>query len=462
MLLLLPYGMCIRQILLNKELWHYLSNNYDIDLMSPIKFTENVGVQNIFDNNPTNLFQKFLKKISLNAAYALRASQMVNFFLDNDLGENFALRWRWFGDYARHLLVLSALNQFTLLNRLITKLLIFLASLYPTFFLRKNNYSSIIVTHVSDLDCTVMGLGANRLSIPLITITLGLDNYRHGPLLFKPDLMLLWGAEQEAEFKNYHLSSNQALLETKLKKIGSLIHDLYLENDKTDKRDYLFENYSLERDQEFILVPAMTEDTLPNQKLLCDILIDFLSVHDLNHKLIVRKLPQVDDDMWKDYEKRNSDRVVIQEPKSASFDKRSNNTIFSLDSAREDVGELVQTLKQCDLVISMYPSTLIIDAMLFEAKCAVAMFDWSNQDGIGGHPQEKFYLSKKYTHKHNRYYNLLYSKENLFKFMEEVLIQKKYPAASNNKLFMEISGESADGKSGIKAVEALTSFMKSL
>ena len=23
---------------------------------------------------------------------------MVNFFLDNDLGENFALRWRWFGD----------------------------------------------------------------------------------------------------------------------------------------------------------------------------------------------------------------------------------------------------------------------------------------------------------------------------------------------------------------------------
>ena len=61
MLLLLPYGMCARQILLNKELWHYLSNNYDIDLMSPIKFTENVGVQNIFDNNPTNLFQKFIK-----------------------------------------------------------------------------------------------------------------------------------------------------------------------------------------------------------------------------------------------------------------------------------------------------------------------------------------------------------------------------------------------------------------
>ena len=84
--------------------------------MSPIKFTENVGAQNIFDNNPTNLFQKFLKKISLKPAYALRASQMVNFFLDNDLGENFALRWRWFGDYARHLLVLSALNQFTLLK----------------------------------------------------------------------------------------------------------------------------------------------------------------------------------------------------------------------------------------------------------------------------------------------------------------------------------------------------------
>ena len=46
--------------------------------------------------------------------------------------------------------------------------------------------------------------------------------------------------------------------------------------------------------------------------------------------------------------------------------------------------------------------------------------------------------------------------------MEEVLIQKKYPATSNDELFMEISGESSDGKSGTKAVEALTSFMKSL
>ena len=53
-------------------------------------------------------------------------------------------------------------------------------------------------------------------------------------------------------------------------------------------------------------------------------------------------------------------------------------------------------------------------------------------------------------------------REHLFNFMEEVLIQKKFPAPYDNELFIEISGESGDGKSGIKAVEALTSFMKSL
>ena len=96
-LIILPYGMCLRQIVLNQTLWDYLVKNYKVDVMTSLELSNDiVGINKIIDTAPTNFFEKILKNVSTRSTFSLRASKMVNFFLDNNLGENFALRWKWF------------------------------------------------------------------------------------------------------------------------------------------------------------------------------------------------------------------------------------------------------------------------------------------------------------------------------------------------------------------------------
>lgn len=460
LLIVLPYGMCLRQIVLNHTLWNYLTQTYQVDVMTSLELSDDItGIHKVIDTSPTNFFEKFLKRISGRSTFSLRASQMVNFFMDNNIGENFALRWRWFGDQARHILVMSGMVKLKFIGPFIKNSLTFFSKIYPVFFLYKNNYNLIVITHVSDLDCTMIGLGANNLSIPLISITLGLDNYAHGPLLYKPDLMLLWGDEQLEEFNEYHLPHNKKLLSTECYKIGSLIHDNYLQIQRSENIDYLLENHLIDANQKFIVVAVMLEEVLPNQTALCELLIKFLEEKNLKHKLLIRKLPKTDKEIWQEFYEKHSDRVIIQEPQSASFDKRSDSMKFDINSSKRDLVEFVQTLDRCDLIIGLYPSTLLLDAMLFNKQSAVAMFDWTEEQKPGGHPQEKFYLSKQYTHHHRRHYNLLYTKESLYQFLADVLIEKTQFPEERREIFTKITGNSLGGSSGKKAVEALDKFL---
>lgn len=460
LLIVLPYGMCLRQIVLNETLWNYLINNYQVDVMSSLEISEEVqGINKVIKTEQTNFFNKILRRISAKSATSLKASMMVNFFLDNNIGENFALRWRWFGDQARNIVVMSGLVNIKIIGSIIKNFLKFLVQIYPVFFLSKNKYKLVIITHVSDVDCSMMAIGANQLSLPLISITLGLDNYAHGPLIYKPDLMLLWGEEQLKEFNQYNVSHDKEFSKTKCYKIGSLIHDNYLQVHETEKIDYLSKNFSLDPDQKFILVAVMLEEVLPKQTALCEILIDFLEEKNLQHKLVIRKLPLSDNNLWQQFYEKYPDRVIIQEPRSASFDKRQGSIKFDLDSSNRDVSEFVQTLSRSDLVLGLYPSTLLLDAMLFNKQTAVALFDWSDDKAHGGHPQEKFYLAKKYTHYHRRHYNFLYSKKMLHSFMADVLIKGiKFPE-ERREIFLEITGDSIDGNSGSKAVNAIDNFL---
>jgi len=460
-LIILPYGMCLRQIVLNQTLWDYLVKNYKVDVMTSLELSNDiVGINKIIDTAPTNFFEKILKNVSTRSTFSLRASKMVNFFLDNNLGENFALRWKWFGDQAKHIVVMSALVSLRFIGAFIKSSLYFFSKIYPVFFLKKNKYNFVIITHTSDLNCTMLGLGANHLKIPLISITLGLDNYAHGPLLYKPDLMLLWGDEQLDDFNKYHLSHNKELLNTECHKIGSLIHDNYLQLKKSEYKDYLLENYLLNKTQKFILVAAMIEEIIPNQTVLCELVIKFLEEHNLQHKLLIRKLPHIDNDLWREFYNKYPNRVIIQEPKSASFDKRSDSLKFDLKTSKEDLEEFVQTLDRSELIVGLYPSTLLLDAMLFNKQSAVAAFDWTEKQKFGGHPQEKFYLSKKYTHQHREHFNFLYSKESFYSFLVEILLEKTNFPEQRREIFTKITGSSIDGFSGEKAVKAIDEFSK--
>ena len=96
----MPYGMCLRQIILNKHLWKYLSENFEIDVITPIEIDSAIlDPVNVIDLNKSNTLSLFLKKISSRSIHYLRASKMMDFYLDNNIGENLALRWMWFKDY---------------------------------------------------------------------------------------------------------------------------------------------------------------------------------------------------------------------------------------------------------------------------------------------------------------------------------------------------------------------------
>ena len=454
----MPYGMCLRQIVLNNELWGYLIKNFEIDIISPIDIEKGiVQSKNIINLNEAFFSLRILRKLSSRSVSYLRASKMMRFFLDNDLGENLALRWRWFEDYIKQSIFLYGLTNLRYIGSGLQNLLMFCSYLFPIKFLSGSSYKAIILTHASDLDCTLFGIGANKLKIPLITITLGLDNYRHGPLIYRPDLMLLWGNEQEKEFKDYHLKHDRDLEATQYKKVGSLIHDTYLETLKSGDTNYLQDKFSIAPKDKYILVATMLEFNLPNQTALCDLIINFLEIHNLEHKVIVRKLPNADDSIWQSYKKLQPDRVYIQEPASASFDKRSNNLKFDIKTSMADIEEFVQTLSGADLVIGHYPSTLLVDSKLFDKPCCVPMFDWKGQT-VGGHPQEKFYLSKILTHEHNRHYGLLYSKEEFYEFLYKILVEGNTDDQSE-LLFEEITGPSYKGVSGKIAVEAIHEYL---
>ena len=67
----------------------------------------------------------------------------------------------------------------------------------------------------------------------------------------------------------------------------------------------------------------------------------FKNLKILKDKLVIRKLPLSDNNLWQKFYEKYPDRVIIQEPRSASFDKRQGSIKFDLDSSNRDISEFV-------------------------------------------------------------------------------------------------------------------------
>ena len=87
-LVLMPYGMCLRQIILNERLWSYLTENYDVEIISPIKIDSEILDSNKIRNLNNNKFiKRFIRSLSSKSMIYYRASLMTDFsfvLLSND------------------------------------------------------------------------------------------------------------------------------------------------------------------------------------------------------------------------------------------------------------------------------------------------------------------------------------------------------------------------------------------
>ena len=462
-LVLLPYGMCIRQLVYNKKLWSYLTNTYSVDVMTDDvngidKKTFNIN--SVISTSGGNWFYKIINSVSYKAISYWRLAETIDFFLVNSLGENIAARWSWFKELRGKILFLGSLRYSPWIYRIFLSFVKRLSTMNYKYLLRDNKYKFVIITHVTEMSCTNLALYANQKKIPLITITLGQDNYRHGPLLYCPDLTLLWGREQASEFKKYHISLNPKLINTKYVEIGNLAHDIYNEYSKRSKENFLNEKYSLVDSFSFILIPAFPIDAgLDWQPELCDSVIEFIKQYNLKIKIIIRLLPACDIELWEDYKNNNANYVILQIPKSTLFDKRMTISNSPTKNGLSDIEDFVFTLKNVILLVNPYPSSVILDAMLFKKNSVVAMYNAKKVNDYGTHPHQKQFLAKSLKQRYNKFYNFAYSKNELFEMLLKYLVNKDTYSNDANDLFDEICRVPLNGGSGKAAVEAIENFI---
>lgn len=463
-LVVLPYGMCFRQVVLNENLWGYLRKNYEIDLLTPLKLKNKdvVGVRNIFPCRSRNKILGLIQSFNHRLINSWKCFNFMHFLLNADLGENLSLRYRWFPADGKGVFFFGYLRH-TRWAGLIKKLFKKLPVLYPTTsYFRKNSYKFVIVTHVLENECIVTSLIANKLKVPVITITLGMDNYRNGLLFYIPDLMLLWGREHLYAFNNFQLPLNKELKKSKHELIGNLIHDNYLKMSEKCTKESFLRMYGLAEDEEVILIPTMTEEYLPNQTALCEIVIDFIRKYNLKVKIIVRTLPGVDVDMWEEFERKYPEFVILQIPTSASYDKRGAVNNVDLDQENKDIEIFVNTIKNSALLVNVYPTTLLVDALLFNTPSVWAMFDWNNASDIGTHPHQKPCIAKAITHPHLKHYNAVSTKDALCEVLYKFFILKQRNNLVSNELYDTVCEFSKDGRSGELAAAHIKDFINDI
>lgn len=462
-LVVLPYGMCFRNIVLNDTLWAYLRKNYNIDLLTPleVKSKETFGIRDIFNYVPKGKLKNIIRKINHKLIFWWNFLDLAHFLLARDLGENLSVKYRWaLSDIERRNILFFGSLRFFKFGSSLRKYLKKLPIFYPhSLIFKKRKYKFVIISHISEQESIITALMAAKRKIPVISITLGMDNYMHGPLQFAPDLMLLWGKEQEYEFINFHLPLNKELEKVKYKSIGCLVYDTYLKMQSSISKEQFYKMYHIASDEEVILFPAFLESHTPRQKDLCQIIIDFIIRNNLKAKLIVRVRPNIDVKLWEAFQKKHQDRVILQIPNSASYDKSRSSGCFERELDYKEMELFVATVKYSTVLVCPMLSTMQFDAMCFDVPSIYAAFDWSGKGGSMLHAYQKFYLAKSITYPHRKELNVTCTKEEFLNQLHKFFVLKEREGFLSKEIFEIVTSSSNDGRVGQRAVEAIKEFI---
>lgn len=459
-LVVLPYGMCFRNIVFNEDLWGYLKSNYNIDLLSSLKIDDEskskLGINNIYSFMPKNIFERLRRSINYRAIYYLKQMETCDFFLGQYLGvildRNYINRNRI---WKRDLLFWGALNN-TAISRYIKKVL----KRFPIFYhtetiIKENKYKFIIITHIAENECIIASVLANRLNIPVISITLGVDNLIFHQLLGVSDLFLLWGSCQVSEFERFQIGFNSHLRNNKYLPIGNLVYDTYLKV-KSDKERFS-KTYNLKHDEEVILFPALIESTLPGQRDLCEQIIEFIKKHHLKVKLLIRVRPGCDEEMWLKFQSQHNDSIVYI-PRGVSYNKSIPNLSVDLDTELKEIEIFVNTIKNSALVIDPSWSTMYLDALAMGTPAVFVCYSWNKNNPAVLHPGRISFQANLVLYPKWDKINAILSKEELMSFLKKFFIEKDRSGLLSKEL-LESQVYSVDGKAGKRAAEAIKEFL---
>ena len=458
-LIVAPFGMTLRQIIINDTFWKYLKNNFEVHIETTVEVPNytDLGITKIFSYRPKNILVRIGLKICNYFFFIFKNYGDIEFLIKNNLGEHFVHRM------SRESKKDDLLKSYALLSFL-KPIENFLYDLF-VFFCKKitrinrDNYSFLLVTHISEFRSNIEAISANSIKTPVITYTLGMDNYRHGKILFKPNLMLLWGRDHEYEFLGWHKEKYNDMKSVNHEIVGNLAHDFFVQNvNEKVVKDYIFKKKK-RCYKGYIVVPAMLESVIPGQTVIVEKIISYLKVKNLDILIIVRVMPASEIEMWLNFENKHKEHILIQEPIGSSFDKRGIKSKFNINQEKFDSSFFASLLAGAELILSIYPSTVTIDGFLFGTPSILPLFSWQDLNTINEHPYAKIVLAKILTHPLNKQYNIVKNVGELHEVLDDILIDKNRETYVGNELYEYVCDQSKDGRVGHRAAEAIDKFL---
>lgn len=464
-LVVIPYGMCFRNVVLNNTLWSYLTGNFIIDIATPLIINQRdkriIRVNRIYNynNKKYKLFYKILISLNARIHHIEQFMDLSDFFLKNGLGWPLVSRYhdsyRGREDLTKNLFFWPAIKR-TCIGKLLKRIIRFFPLFHPfNRTLKKNNYDFIIITHNSEYQCVIIAQIANKLKIPVVCIPLGLDNILHGPILFFPDLMLLWGNEQKHEFEKIQIPWNEKLSRTKIEIVGCVIYDNYLNSD--NDKQYFYNLYNIKQNEKIILFTAHIEHTHPGHIDICETIIKFIKDNSLKARLLVRLRPGFDVEMWKRFQQDNINYVILQIPKGVSFDKSLKAQKIDIEKEIEEIRIFSASFTNSSIVVTRALSTTYTDSLALATPCIVVQYYKKDR-----HRMDAF---KNYFAQVSTFYpywniiNMAYNEEKFIQFLQRSLIdEENVNIDDNNRKLLYNQVFSLDGNAGQRAVDAIINY----
>jgi hypothetical protein len=453
-LAVVPYGMALRNLVLNEALWSYLTGTYEVDLATPFEIPDasQLGVANVLHDPRRRSVAGIVDRVRRRAVGALMELDRMAFFRRANEAETFQAIYRYavIDGRAGRLLFWSWLGHSPL-----ARPVRWLARAIGTIGLGAadvRRYDFVLLTHPAELRCMAYGLAANAHGVPVVCMPMGMDNLMHGPLVFVPDLLLAWGQEQARDL-TLQQRFDPRLADTECVVVGSPTHDLYVRCDTAPDLDRI---YSLAATDQVILFPAFIEKYGPSQLAFCALILDFIRRSGRPLKLLVRARPGIDETLWRDFQARHPVEVRLQLPTAASYDKSGLVSGFDPAGERTEVALFAATLRRAAVVVASWFTTVETDALLFGTPTIDAMFDPVRPSEP--HPILAWYVAGLAKMPEWGAMRVVTTPERLASVLEEVLDRRGEDNDAAARLF-RYRATAPDGRAGERAVAALRDFV---
>ena len=366
LLLVAPYGIALRDCLLNDRFSSYLRSNFTIDVYTELRFSnpEEWGIDEVISLVPDSATSRMMNRFNQRA---LSMRFRMDFKRFHDVVEAPEMYSIWLGAVARSP---TRDPRFETWNRigksLPGKLLHRVLDMMPNGrggiggALRKGRYDLVLLTHPTEGICTGVGVQAVKAGIPTACLVMGMDNLQGGPILMDPDLFLLWGADQAEWLHERHARFRPSLGNSNAAKIGSLSHDNIVLTVDPELFDQTYPHIGPE--STVITFATYTRRGDPGQVDACETILEFFDESIPNGHLVVRVRPGLEEDYWYAFAAEHPGRVTVQIPQGSFYSKWKRDIEIDRSIEEADVALYGETLRRSSVVVTSTFSTVYVDA----------------------------------------------------------------------------------------------------